>query len=723
MGDTDLPGGTLYRQAIAGTRALSPITYNPPLVALAVVISSVACYAALDMLARVRRSRTRAKSAWLMTGACVLGTGVWAMHFVSFLALELPFVVGHEIDLTLLSWLSTFAAALIVFYVASRPTLTFARILAAAVPVSAGAYALFYFGSLSAQIVPSITYRPLPTAAAAVAVYFLMVLGLWIAHRLSSSNHLQRLLATLVASVGVGIGLALCHHAALSSVIIQTGAVSTASVSIDPFWLSLLVSSSTLFIISLGVCAALLDRQLDHQTADLVESLRSANAQLQYTSRYDALTGLPNRATIYERLQAATAEVRANDGCALLYIDLDGFKLINDSLGHGIGDRLLQRTSDALRDLVGTRHMLGRIGGDEFLLLMEHANDPDTVEAFAEHAIAELAQIREHGATLSASIGVALYPSDATDATALVTAADLAMYTAKRAGKNRVRRYLPSMGVQQAEAFQIQDELRAGIDNDELVVYYQPKYRATDGRLAGAEALVRWQHPQRGLVAPGLFIEVAERSGLINDLELCVIDNVCRQIRDWRATGLQVPPVSINLSVARLLDERLIDQIHGALERYALTSDSLILEITETLAMEEFETAIRVLGQLSELGIRIALDDFGTGYSSLSYLQKLPIDQLKVDRSFTANLDDHASTTHSEIVKLIINLSHVLGITVVAEGVETIAQQRYLTLAGCDELQGYLLDKPMPASEYETRLSREGEALKRDLSIWGLSYI
>ncbi len=683
---------------------MSPIIYSPPLIALAVLICSVTCYAAMDMLGRVRRSRTRAKSSWLLSGACVLATGIWATHFVSMMALELPFVLGHEIDLVLMSWLAGLVATLIVFYVASRPTLSALAILGAAIPVWASASLLFYLGNLSLQLTPAIVYRPLPTATTALAFYLLVAGSLWIAYRLTTIDRPISAAANALVSVGIGVGLALCHHFALVSMVISDQATSTASVAVDPFWLSLLVSSCTLFIISLGVFAALLDRQLDKQTADLVESLRSANAQLRYSSRYDALTELPNRTTVYERIRAATAQVAPGEGCALLYIDLDGFKLINDSLGHGLGDRLLQRTSTALRELAGDQHTLGRIGGDEFLLLMEHVTDSDLVEAFAEHAIAELARISEHGATLSASIGIALYPADADDVTTLVTAADLAMYTAKRAGKNRVRRYLPSMGIKQADAFQIQEELRAGIDNNELVVYYQPKYRAGDGGLAGAEALVRWQHPRRGLVSPGLFIEVAERSGLINDLELNVIDQVCRQIRSWRAAGLKVPPVSINLSVARLLDDRLIDQIAGALARHSLTPDSLILEITETLAMEEFETATRVLRQLSELGIRIALDDFGTGYSSLSYLQKLPIDQLKVDRSFTANLNEGSTSAHREIVKLIINLSHVLGITVVAEGVETAAQQSYLTLAGCDELQGYLLDKPMPASDYELRL-------------------
>ncbi|MES1951222.1 diguanylate cyclase/phosphodiesterase [Salinisphaera sp. S4-8] len=684
---------------------MTPITYHLAPIVLAVVISSVTCYAAIDILSRVRRSHTRAKSAWLIAGACVLSTGVWSMHFISILAVKLPFTLGHEFDLTFLSWLATFVAALLFFVVASRPTLSYTATLAAALPIAAGAWTLFYLGNLSLQLEPAIHYHALATAGSALAMYILVVAGLRIVHRLTATDRALHVPLVAASSLGLGIALALCHHLGLSSLRFPGEAISTGSVSLDPFWLSLLVSSSTLFLIALGVFAALLDRQLDRQTADLVTSLRKANAQLRYRSHYDTLTGLPNRASVYERIQAATATPDHNRSSALLYIDLDGFKLINDSLGHAVGDMLLQRASDMLCKLAVEQHMLGRIGGDEFLLLMEDVDEPETAEAFAQNLLAELAQVSERGATLSASIGIALFPTDAADATALITAADLAMYTAKRAGKNRVRRYLPSMGLKQAEAFQIQDELRAGIDNDELVVYYQPKYRTADGGLAGAEALVRWQHPTRGLVSPGLFIEVAERSGLINDLELCVIDQVCRQIRRWRAAGFQVPPVSINLSVARLLDERLIDQIRSALARHELTPDCLILEITETLAMEEFETATRVLGQLSDLGIRIALDDFGTGYSSLSYLQKLPIHQLKVDRSFTASLDDATSTTHSEIVKLIINLSHVLGITVVAEGVETRSQQRYLTQAGCDELQGYLLDRPMPAEEYARRLS------------------
>jgi diguanylate cyclase (GGDEF)-like protein len=490
------------------------------------------------------------------------------------------------------------------------------------------------------------------------------------------------------------------------SVRIPPQGTSAATPLVDGTWLALFIGATMLFIMALGVVAAMLDRRLDRQTARLVESLRSANARLKHSSNHDALTGLPNRPAVYAGIEAALARAaRTGSRCALLYIDLDGFKLINDSLGHTIGDRLLMRAGGVMQSACEAHHLLGRIGGDEFLLLVEQVTDDDDMERLCGQIMHRLSGISERGAALSASIGIATYPADAENTATLVSAADMAMYEAKRAGKRRVQRYLASMGVLLAESFQIQSELRTALDNDELTVYYQPKYAARDNRLTGAEALVRWQHPERGLVLPGVFIEIAERSGLINELELRVIAIVCRQIREWRDAGYEVAPISINLSVVHLLDDGLTDQITARLREYDVPARYLVFEITETLAMQEFDTTIRVLRQLNALGINIALDDFGTGYSSLSYLQRLPIQQLKIDRSFVADITDKSSD-RSAIVKRIIDLSHVLEITVVGEGVETEEQRLYLQQIGCDELQGFLLGRPMPGVDFARRLPK-----------------
>lgn len=683
---------------------MSVITYNPYLLGLSLVISSIACYAAIDMLGRFHNSHTRAKWAWLLTGAFVLGTGVWSMHFLSMLAFRHAPTIGHDPIMMFQGWLGMSAAALVGFYVAGRNQLSWWHLLGGAALVACGACGMMYRGVQAMRIQPPVTFDPVGITVCIISVYVLAAVGMWFAYRLRSTEHVRGFVVTALASVFLGLGLGGLHHVALTSVRIPPEATSTAASLVDDTWLGLFTGATMLFIMALGVVAAMLDRRLDRQTANLVESLRSTNALLKHSSDHDALTGLPNRTAVYARIETALARAaRTGSCCTLLYVDLDGFKLINDSLGHNIGDRLLIRASGVMKSACESRHLLGRIGGDEFLILTELSADDDATKYLADQIMHRLAGISERGAALSASIGIATYPADAGDTATLVSAADMAMYEAKRAGKHRVQRYLASMGVQLAESFQIQNELRQALDKDELTVYYQPKYSAQDHRLTGAEALVRWDHPERGLVLPGVFIEIAERSGLINELELRVITVVCRQIRSWLDAGCEVVPISINLSVVHLLDDRLANQIAARMREYDVPARYLVFEITETLAMQEFDTTIEVLGQLNALGIDIALDDFGTGYSSLSYLQRLPIQQLKIDRSFIASITDKNSG-YSAIVKLIIDLSHALEITVVGEGVETEEQRLHLQHMGCDELQGFLLDRPMPSVDFVTRL-------------------
>lgn len=458
---------------------MSVIAYNPYLLGLSLLIASVACYAAIDMLGRFHITHTRVKGAWLLAGAFVLGTGVWAMHFLSMLALRLPSNIGDDPVMLLQSWLAMSTAALVGFYVAGRSRISWPHMLGGAALVALGACAMVYFGLQSMRIEPPITFEPVGTTVCVISVYLLAVLGMWFAYHLRSTEYVRGFVVTALASLLLGIGLVALHHGAIVNLHILPGRANAAASLVNETWLALFTGATMLFIMALGVVAAMLDRRLDRQTANLLESLRSANARLVHSSNHDALTSLPNRSAVYAGIETALSRAaRTGSRCALLYIDLDGFKLINDSLGHTIGDRLLIRASGVMQSACEAHHLLGRIGGDEFLLLVEQVADGDDIERLSGQIMHRLAGISERGAALSASIGIATYPADAENTEALVSAADMAMYEAKRSGKRRVQRYLASMGAQVAESFQVQNELRRGIDNDELVVHYQPKYAA-----------------------------------------------------------------------------------------------------------------------------------------------------------------------------------------------------------------------------------------------------
>ena len=455
----------------------------------------------------------------------------------------------------------------------------------------------------------------------------------------------------------------------------------------------------------------LADREaLQARTAELFaaqEALTEQGRILERMAHHDELTGLPNRALLNDRLALALAQARRSGRpLGLLFLDLDGFKDINDSLGHATGDRLLQSVAQRLRGLVREGDTVARLGGDEFVVMLVNlAQAGDAVEvarAIAE-ALARPHPVDEHRLHVTASIGVAAFPEDGDSAGALLTHADAAMYRAKAQGRNAVQCYTHEMSVHARQRMELQGALREAIERGQFELHYQPQLELASGRLRGVEALIRWQHPQLGLVSPDRFIPLAEETGLIAPLGEWVLRTAGRQLQHWRAAGHTTLVLSVNLSARQVEAPALPRLVQQVLDDCQLPAPSLELEITETALLHNADPVRATLQALKDLGVALALDDFGTGYSSLSHLRRFPIDTIKIDKSFTAEIGASADT--ATIVRAIVALARSLGVETVAEGVETAAQLRFLALLGCHHAQGYHLGRPVPAAAIDALLA------------------
>jgi diguanylate cyclase (GGDEF)-like protein/PAS domain S-box-containing protein len=439
-----------------------------------------------------------------------------------------------------------------------------------------------------------------------------------------------------------------------------------------------------------------------------VSMARALSLKMAHLAQHDSLTDLPNRTLLRDRLTQALALAQRNEQrLAVLFLDLDRFKSINDSLGHAIGDRLLQSVAERLLACVRSSDTVGRQGGDEFVILLPQVTQPADAAVTAEKVLLALStpyRINRQDLHLAASIGIVTYPDDGTEAKTLLKHADLAMYRAKESGRNTYRFFKPDMNGYTADRQSLESELHRAIDRHEFVLDYQPIVSLESAEIIGVEALIRWHHPQRGLVSPTRFVPIAEESGFIASIDRWVLHEACRQTRAWRSAGLPPIRIAINISTVDLRDKAFVESVGGILEEHGLLPHDLEVELTETFLMRDSISIAVVLQSLSDLGVRIALDDFGTGYSSLSHLKHFPIDALKIDQSFVRNLA--ADADDASIISAVIGMGKGLQIRVVAEGVETREQLALLRRQGCPEGQGYYFSRPVNAREFSQLLRR-----------------
>ena len=427
-----------------------------------------------------------------------------------------------------------------------------------------------------------------------------------------------------------------------------------------------------------------------------IERKRS-EVKLNYLARHDSLTGIPNRQYLRDQLEHATARAfRARQKLALLFLDLDRFKIVNDTLGHELGDELLRAVVQRLRSSIREGDLLARLGGDEFAVLLENVDGALDLEAIASGIVGRFAepfQLGERQISVTASLGITLYPTDSVDPVALLNNADIAMYQAKEQGRNTFKFFTQSMQEQLVSYHRLQTDLKTALAEQQFELFYQPQFGLADHRVHAVEALLRWNHPTRGLVRPDEFISVAEESGYIIPVGHWILEQVCHQIKRWENLGVPVPRVSINVAAIHFRQPGLPEQIRDVLERHRVVPNLIELELTERSLMEDTDSTRACLSALKDIGLRLAIDDFGTGYSCLSYLRKFPLDVLKIDRSFVADLA--TSEDAQAICGAILSIAHRLSLDAVAEGIESERQLAYLTKHGCQFGQGFYFSRPV----------------------------
>ena len=686
-----------------------PSSYNLFLVAVSLAMAMFASYVSFDMARRVRTSQRDIGLAWWAAGSLVMGTGIWSMHFVGMQALELPIPIGYSQGLTFASWLAAMAASGIALELASRKRLDNLRILLGAMAMGGGITAMHYLGMAAMRMSPGITWD-MPLVALSVLVSFLAsTLALLIFKLLRRVERPRRMGYQLAAAFVFAMAICGTHYLGMAAASFAMGSVCLTAGELGGSGLQTSVAMIAGALLVVTLLTSILDSRLQraargasHSMHESNARLQAANEELQQRAFADPLTGLPNRLLFEDRLVQATRRLeRSNhDGVvermAVLFVDLDGFKPINDSFGHAVGDVVIRKAASRLRDEARDCDTVARVGGDEFLILLNDVADEQACISVAQRVLASLSQPFEASGRrieISCSIGIVVHPGHS-ESNKIVANADAAMYAAKRAGGSCYALFEPHMVSDVSEQLALQGDLRHALERGQLSLHYQPKIDGRRGQISGVEALLRWNHPRHGMVSPLVFIPLAERIGLIGRLGQWVIDEACRQTAEWARDGLRMR-VAVNLSVHQLRDKGLVERIGQILQDHGLDASQLLCEITETVAMEDIKAVQHTFEGLGDIGVYLSIDDFGTGYSSLNYLRQLPAQQLKIDRSFVNDLE--SSEDARAVVAAVVSLAHALGLRVVAEGVETSGQRDILLGMGCDELQGFFYARPMPA--------------------------
>jgi len=695
--------------------AYLPSSHDPWVVTASLLIASFASYVALDLAKRVRTQNRGVAVSWWVGGSIAMGTGIWCMHFVGMLAFSLPIALGYTRALTAVSWFAGVAVSAVALFVASRGVLTWRRLTGGALAMGVGICAMHYTGMAALDMAPGIVWNPLLVAASALIAVGASAAALLLFFWLRKIGAWRGLLYQALAALVMGVAICGMHYTAMAAANFPVGTVCLSADALAGERLGVLVSLSSVTLLVMTLFTSIIDARMQSSLKVANVQLQTVNEELKQRAFLDSLTGLPNRLLFEDRLMHALqrsgrAEERIAERnaekIAVLFVDLDGFKPVNDSLGHAAGDEVLKEAAMRLRVAARDSDTVARIGGDEFVLLMEDVASLADCVTLARRLVEVLVrpfEIAGRQVQISGSVGIVVYP-DHGHKDKLVAHADAAMYAAKRAGGNTYALFESHMDAGALDQLSLQNDLRHAIEFDQLQLHYQPKVDGRLGQIRGVEALLRWNHPERGSVSPGVFIPIAERFGLINSVGNWVIDEACRQMQAWADDGVRMR-VAINLSVHQLREDDLVERIEKALSRHHVDPSQLLCEITESVAMEDIKGTQRAFDGLARIGVFLSIDDFGTGYSSLSYLRQLPARQLKIDRSFVSDIE--ASNDARAIVSAVIHLAHALGLGVVAEGVETEGQRDILLRLGCDELQGFFFARPMPA---DTLLAwREGQ--------------
>ncbi|MDR5172218.1 bifunctional diguanylate cyclase/phosphodiesterase [Methylobacillus flagellatus] len=685
-------------------------SYDVNLVAISLVVAIFASYTALNLAERINTAKGRAATWWLLGGAATLGIGIWSMHFIGMLAFRLPIPLGYDMGITVFSLALVIVVSGFALYQVIQPALPLKRLLVSAVIMGIGVASMHYVGMAAMLMEPAPVYDPGLFALSVAIAVAASAAAMWIAFRLRQRvPHV--LLARALAALVMGVAICGMHYTGMAAADFPVGSVCRAAVeggSLDHLTIMVVMGTGSVLVIALLI--SILDARLESKTAQLAKSLEIANQELLHKTLHDNLTSLPNRTLLEDRVNQALHKARReHNSFALMFIDVDGFKTVNDSLGHHVGDSLLVEAAARLRKLLRAQDTVARVGGDEFVVLLEKATPEDAAVVAGKIVLAFRQPFTSGGRTLrvTASIGIAISPDNGQTYRELAINADTAMYHTKRSGRNGYHFFEASMHIDTQGRLDMMLDLGMALDTQQFALVYQPKFDAGREHIVGAEALLRWHHPKLGTVPPDKFISLAEKTGLIVPIGEWVLNEACRQMRAWHDMGCRHWHVAVNLSAVQFSHDRLLEVVKSTLARWSLSAHCLTLEITESTAMHNVKATLDILHALARLGVKISIDDFGTGYSSLLYLKRLPADELKIDRGFISNLGNGEGVDDGAIVSAIIALGHTLNFRVVAEGVETDAQKAFLQGLGCDELQGYGLSRPITAAQMTEQYATE----------------
>ena len=675
-----------------------PVTWDSVLICVSLIVVFIASFTALDTAGRVAVSRGWSARFWLLVGGIAMGIGVWAMHFIGMLAMMMPMMMRYDTRLTILSLLVAILASVLAFgQTVGGLHLTRQRLLSGTLILGAGVVVMHYLGMYALLIEPQPEWNALLVALSVLIAFVASGLALWLAFHLRQGDHHLMLMRGL-ASLVMGIAIAGMHYVGMAaaefshSSMMQPHGVSNAGLAV---WVTLI----TLTILGVTLLSSMLDAQL--RAARLATRLNRANQELRQLAMHDNLTTLPNRVMLEQQLDLAIKQAMLNEHrFAVIYMDLDGFKAVNDTWGHHVGDRLLVAVAERLCNQLSNTMLLVRLGGDEFVLMAEC--DISAARQLAQKLVKVISspfELDRYVLHVSLSAGIAIFPLHGRNRQELLFNADAAMYHTKHSGRNGWCLFEPAMSAATQHQLELANDLWEAIEREQMRLFYQPKFCSGGTRLMGFEALLRWQHPQRGLLTPELFLPRAEKTGQIIALGNWVIGEACRQLRIWHSQGHSDWTVSVNLSALQFHQRDLLTILTQTLARYQLPGSALMLEITEAIAMRDPAFSQQRIRELQQAGVSVAIDNFGIGYTNLLHLKDLDASELKIDRSFINCL--RPGSEDATVVSAMLTLAQSLNLRMVAEGVETEEQQHLLTSLGFDALQGYLLGKPTPADRVE----------------------
>ena len=675
-------------------------TYDLWLVALSLAVAALASYTVLDISARISLlGTTRLRRVWLAGGAVAMGLGIWSMHFVGMIAFSLPIALGYDAAITGASLVIAIGVSYFALRIIAGRSMSTRRLVVGGTLMGLGIASMHYTGMAAMRMQPGIEYDPVVFAASIAIAIGASIAALWIARNLSQVGQTKLVQKRIAAALVMALAITGMHYTGMAAAHFPLGTICGAAKGVNSQWLATTV---TLFTFAILIVTLMLSR-FDARASMLAGSVSQLNGQVLRMATYDMLTDLPNRRTLTERMENAVTIARRNNGIfAVLFLDLDGFKMINDSLGHSAGDEVLKAFAQRLLQCVRGGDTVARLGGDEFVVLLTGIQSAADADLMAASVIERMLKgVWTDGQPLQVvpSVGISLYPQDGDNVEALIKNADAAMYEAKRGGRGTYRFFEASMNEAATRTLQIQHALRDALELGYFSLNFQPKFNGRSGDLVGAEALLRMNHPVLGPLAPMDFIPIAERSGQIVAIGAWVVQEACRQLHAWELAGLPKVKVAINLSPRQLLQADLVEKLLEIVRRENIACEQIMFEITETVAMQDAPKTIEMIHAFQSNGFDIAIDDFGTGYSSLAYLQRFRVKQLKIDRYFTNGLDAPGDEG-SAIVSAIIALAHSLDMDVVAEGVETASQLDKLQSMMCDEIQGFLVGRPLTADAF-----------------------